>query len=244
MAKKALVKTAVILAGGDGARLRPLTEDRPKTMVTVGGKPLLYWKLKWLKSFGISHVVIGYAYKKEKIEEYLKENNNFGLDIDLSEHTVDGETGEGMYLAINRFVKDENYLVLNGDDILWVNINKIVSKHMERKALITMGLGKRFVSSSLIEVSGDHVSGFKYGYEVPNRYAGNGIYVFNNKMKAHLVRKGSMEQLVFTKLADAREIVPHIMSEDEVWIPTDSKKDIEKAEGLKHIWMKKFNDPK
>ena len=88
------IETAVILVGGSGLRMRPLTEDMPKCMVPLQGKPLIYWILNWLKSYDYKQVVLGVAYRKEVIINYLKENNQ-GLKIDISEHTVEGETGEG-----------------------------------------------------------------------------------------------------------------------------------------------------
>jgi NDP-sugar pyrophosphorylase family protein len=83
------IETAVILAGGAGMRMRPLTDDMPKCMVPLQGKPLIYWILNWLKSYGFKHVVLGVAYRKEVIINYLKENTQ-GLKIDFSEHTVEG----------------------------------------------------------------------------------------------------------------------------------------------------------
>ena len=68
------IKTAVILVGGSGLRMRPFTEDMPKCMVPLQGKPLVYWILSWLKSNGVDHAVFGVAYRKEVIINYLREN--------------------------------------------------------------------------------------------------------------------------------------------------------------------------
>ncbi|MEM7824408.1 MAG: sugar phosphate nucleotidyltransferase, partial [Candidatus Aenigmatarchaeota archaeon] len=110
------VKTAVVLVGGAGLRMYPLTENKPKCMIEIAGKPILFWVLNWLKSNGIKNVVVGVAYKKEIVVNYLK-NNNFGLNIAISEHSVEGETGEGFRLAIERYVNDENFIAMNGDEL-------------------------------------------------------------------------------------------------------------------------------
>ena len=65
------VKTAVILAGGAGLRMRPLTENVPKCMIPLHGKPLLYWTLNWLERYGLQHIVLGVAYREEAIKKYM-----------------------------------------------------------------------------------------------------------------------------------------------------------------------------
>src|SRR5437870_2588440 len=66
-----MYKTAVIIAGGEGSRLKPLSNNKPKAMVVVNARPMLYWILRWLKFHGVKNVVLGVAYKKEKIISYL-----------------------------------------------------------------------------------------------------------------------------------------------------------------------------
>ena len=64
------LRTAIVLAGGQGMRLRPYTEDLPKPLIEIEGHPILYWVIKWLEQHGIKKVVIGVAYKKEKVYEW------------------------------------------------------------------------------------------------------------------------------------------------------------------------------
>ncbi len=70
-------KTAVILSGGEGLRLRPITHDIPKGLVQVGGKPLLEWVVEWLQRNGVTELVIGVAYLKEKIMRYFGDGGKF-----------------------------------------------------------------------------------------------------------------------------------------------------------------------
>jgi NDP-sugar pyrophosphorylase family protein len=69
---KEKIETGVILVGGAGLRMRPLTEDMPKCMIPIRGKPLIYWTLTWLKEYGFKHAVLGVAYRKEVIINYIK----------------------------------------------------------------------------------------------------------------------------------------------------------------------------
>ena len=73
--------TAIVLAGGAGVRLRPLTDDIPKGLVRVAGKPLLQWVVEWLRQSDVENLVIGVAYLKEKIMRYFGDGQKFGVSI-------------------------------------------------------------------------------------------------------------------------------------------------------------------
>ena len=133
------IKTAVLMVGGASLRMYPLTQDKPKCLVEVRGKPILHWVLNWLKSHGIENVVLGAAYKKEMIIDYVK-NNNFGLNVMVSEHTVEGETGEGFRLAVERHVKDENFIAMNGDELTNLDLPKMIEYHLDNKSLATIAV--------------------------------------------------------------------------------------------------------
>ena len=75
---------ALILAGGRGKRLRPLTDKIPKSLITVNKKPLIRYTINYLKKFGIDDITICSGYKSKQIESYLKKNNNFNCDIRYS----------------------------------------------------------------------------------------------------------------------------------------------------------------
>ncbi len=105
-------KTAVILSGGEGLRLRPITHDIPKGLVKVGGKPLLEWVIEWLQQNMVTDLVIGVAYLREKIIHYFGNGGKFGVDIRYSVHTVEGGTSEGFRLAISRYVDSPSFFAL------------------------------------------------------------------------------------------------------------------------------------
>src|SRR4030066_484773 len=135
----AKIRTAVILVGGAGLRMRPLTEDLPKCMISLRGKPLVHWTLTWLKEHGFEHVVLGVSYRKEAVIEYIKKNP-LGLKVDFSEHSQEGETGEGFRLAIKRFVTDEDFLAMNGDELTNLNLERFVKFHLDNKAVVTIAV--------------------------------------------------------------------------------------------------------
>ena len=75
---------ALILAGGMGKRLRPLTDNKPKPMIPISNKPILEWQIMWLKSHNIREVVFCTGYMSENITEYFVDGEKFGVSIEFS----------------------------------------------------------------------------------------------------------------------------------------------------------------
>ncbi|MEM5844498.1 MAG: sugar phosphate nucleotidyltransferase, partial [Candidatus Aenigmatarchaeota archaeon] len=98
---------AVILAAGKGTRTFPLTENKPKSMLNVLNKPLLYYIIEKLKSLGIEEIGVVVGYKEEKIKEY------FGKDFKYFKQKKLAGTANALYQARN-FI-DGNFIALNGD---------------------------------------------------------------------------------------------------------------------------------
>ena len=233
-----MLKTAVIIAGGEGTRLGDLAKDRPKTLVNVAGKPLLYWTINWLKSQGIDHLVVGVAYKKEKIYEFLKENNNFDIDINVSEHTVEGGTAQAFKLAIQRYVTDENFVAMNSDELTNMSLARMIDRHLLKKPLVTMALAPFPANLSIVDVDEDgRVSAFTYGKKLPHIPVSNGIYIFNKGILSHIPETGSIENTAFLKLVGEKNILAHHLAfGEEQWATVNVPKDIPEAERMLKKW--------
>ena len=113
----------MILSGGRGKRLRPVTDTIPKPLIKIHGKPLIEWKINYLKKFGIKDIIICSGYKGKKIENYLKKKNNFDCNIEYSVETSPLGTGGAIKKAIKNIVGD-SFIVLNGDIITNINLKK------------------------------------------------------------------------------------------------------------------------
>ncbi len=149
------LRTAVILVGGSGLRLRPLTNDIPKCMIPVHGKPLIFWTLTWLKESGFEHAVLGVSYLKEKVIQYVSENEKtFGLKVDFSDHSQEGETGEGFRLAIKRHVTDEDFLAMNGDELTNLNLKNFADFHFKNQGTVTVAVSPMRSPFAIIETKG------------------------------------------------------------------------------------------
>lgn len=223
------IKTAVILVGGAGLRMRPLTEDLPKCMIPLHGKPLIYWTLTWLKENGFEHVVLGVSYLKETVINYIKKNP-FGIRIDFSEHSQEGETGEGFRLAIQRYVNDENFLAMNGDELTNLNLEKFFDLHFNEKAIATVAVSPMHSPFAVIEVSGSEVIRFNEKPILEDKLVSAGIYVFNHEITKYLPKIGSVEKTTFPSLVKERLLKAYRLNANERWITINSTKDLSIAE--------------
>jgi len=116
----------MIFAAGLGTRLKPLTDTMPKALVRVGGKPLLWHVIMKLKAAGFERIVVNVHHFAQQIVDYLKENDNFGLDIRISDES-DGllETGGGIKKALPLFDPESPVLIHNVDILSNVNLNRL-----------------------------------------------------------------------------------------------------------------------
>ncbi|MEM7391757.1 MAG: NDP-sugar synthase [Verrucomicrobiota bacterium] len=231
-----MLKTAVMIAGGEGIRLRPLTNDCPKALAPVHGQPLLYWVISWLKRQGIRRLVIGVAYRKEDIRAYLGVNESFGLEIEFSEHSVAGGTAEAFKQAIARYVDDDEFLALNCDEITNLDLARFYKQHRDRQAPVTMALAPFRCRFSVAEVGdGDMIENFTYGQLVKNVLVSIGIYIFHRSVLDLIPDQGSIEDLVFTPLSERREPAAYRLAADEEWISVNDIKDVQEAERRVHL---------
>jgi mannose-1-phosphate guanylyltransferase/phosphomannomutase len=237
-----MFKTAVIIAGGEGARLKPLSNHKPKAMVEINGHPMLYWVLRWLKFHGVENVVLGVAYKKEKILVYMKANENFGLNAKFSAHTLNGGTAQGFKLAISRFVTDQDFIAMNCDEITNLQLPNLVQVHREKSPLVTMALAPFYCRFSVVDTTADgFIRGFKYGHMLPDVPVSIGIYAFNRRLLEYIPNTGSIEHAVFTPLARRHKIACYSLSPAEQWISVNDVKNVREVEENSQLLVLKKN---
>ena len=123
---------AMIFAAGLGTRLKPITDHMPKAMVCVGGEPLIKHVIKKLKDAGTERIVVNVHHFASQITEYLKENNNFNLDIEISDETDKLlDTGGGIKKAAAMFDSYSPVLIHNVDILSNVDLKKFYQKACE-----------------------------------------------------------------------------------------------------------------
>jgi NDP-sugar pyrophosphorylase family protein len=225
----AKIKTAVVLVGGSGLRMRPLTEDMPKCMIPLHGKPLIYWTLSWLKSYDFDHAVLGVSYCKDVVINYVNDNP-LGIRVDFSEHTIEGETGEGFRLAIKRHVTDENFLAMNGDELTNLNAKAFGDFHLARKGIATIAVSPMQSPFAVLGIDGNDIVEFKEKPLLEDKLVSSGIYMFNHAIADYLPTTGSVEKTAFPKLASKRLLKAYMLKNDERWLTVNCVKDLSIAE--------------
>jgi mannose-1-phosphate guanylyltransferase/phosphomannomutase len=129
---------AVVMAGGEGTRLRPLTSNQPKPMVPIVGKPCIEHILELLRRHGFEEVVVTLAFMPQAIRGYFGDGETMGLHIDYSIEEQPLGTAGSVRLASERL--DETFLVISGDALCDVDLGLLVAAHREKGATVTIGL--------------------------------------------------------------------------------------------------------
>jgi len=171
----------LVMAGGQGSRLRPLTEELPKPMLPVGNKPLLQLIVEQLKQAGIRQVNLATHYKGEVIAEHFKNNQAFGVDIRYVKE--DQPLGTAGALSLLEEV-DEPLLVMNGDILTRVDFRALLHFHREHKADLTVCVRQYefSVPYGVIDTDGVNVKAISEK-PVVRQFINAGIYLLNPQVR-------------------------------------------------------------
>lgn len=137
---------AMVLAAGLGTRLRPLTNDRPKALVKVGGRTMLEITLERLRAFGVNEAIVNTHHFAEKVREYLAAKENFGMRIEISREEVLLDTGGGLKKAAWFFLEgaqEQPFILHNVDVISNIDLGRMARCHQESGALATVAVQAR-----------------------------------------------------------------------------------------------------
>ncbi|KSW12568.1 nucleotidyltransferase [Pyrodictium occultum] len=220
---------AVILAGGFGKRLRPLTEDRPKPLVEVAGRPIIEWQILWLRSHGMKDIVVLLGYKWERLVEHLGSGHKLGVRI---AYVVEDEplgTGGAIKNAEHLLRGEDLFIVINGDIVTDLDLGRLVSRLRSREdAVAAIALVPLRSPYGVVELDEeDHVVKF---VEKPtlDYWINAGVYVMKPEVLDYLPEKGDIERTAFPRLAEERRILGERFT-DAYWRSIDTVKDLEEA---------------
>jgi mannose-1-phosphate guanylyltransferase / phosphomannomutase len=129
---------AVVMAGGEGTRLRPLTSNQPKPMVPIVGKPCMEHILELLKQHGLEDVIVTVAFMPQAIRSYFGSGDSLGMSIEYSVEESPLGTAGSVGLASDRL--DETFLVISGDALCDVDLTDLIRFHREKESAVTIGL--------------------------------------------------------------------------------------------------------
>lgn len=187
---------AMIFAAGLGSRLKPLTDNTPKALIPVNGKPMLEYIILKLKNAGFDQIVINIHHLGEQIIDFLEANNNFGIQINISdERDYLLDTGGGIKKAARFLEGNEPFLVHNVDIFSDIDLKQLYDHHLKVNSLATLLVSKRNTSRYLLFNNENKLCGWRnhetgevksfYPHFDPaqyNEYAFSGIHILSPKI--------------------------------------------------------------
>ena len=222
---------AIILAGGRGKRLRPITDKIPKPLIPINKKPLIEWTIKYLKKYGITEIIISSGYKSNLIEKFLKKKKNFGCEIIFSNEKIPLGTGGAIKRAL-RYIDEESFLVLNGDVVTNIDLRKILKKPN------TIAANELKTKFGTMDIKNNKILKFNEKKDVTDVWMNPGIYHLSKDIEKLIPKKGSLEGLVFPKMVKNKTLET-VKFKNVLWFSIDSHKDIEECS--KEIKSKKYS---
>jgi len=219
---------AVILAGGLGKRLRPLTSDRPKPLVEVAGKPIIVHQLEWLKEHDITEVIICAGYLKEVLIKHLGSGQKYGVHIAYVVEEEPLGTGGALANAAPLLRNEEGFFVLNGDII--TDLDPWHLTELEERFVGSIALVPLPCPYGVVELGPEGEVRVFYEKPVLKEHLINaGVYFFRPDVLPQLPTRGDLERTTLPMLAMARSL-KGVVYEDVFWKAIDTVKDVEEAE--------------
>jgi NDP-sugar pyrophosphorylase family protein len=221
------VLKAVILAGGYGKRLRPLTDSRPKALVEISGKPIIEWQINWLIAYGIREFIICAGYMKEKFLETIGSGSKYGVKIYYSIEDEPLGTGGALKNTEGLLKNEEGFLALNGDIITNLNPIELIKNNNETTGTIALVPLKS--PYGIVEITDTNF--IKNFIEKPqlDYWINAGVYYFKPEIFNYLPEKGDIERTTFPELAKMSKLNA-VKFRNVFWKSIDTQKDIEEVE--------------
>ena len=211
---------AIILAGGRGKRLRPITDYVPKPLIPINNIPIIEWQIKYLKKYGVTEVVICSGYKSEIIQNYL-ENKKLGVKITFSIESKPLGTG-GAIKKAGKKIKDNSFIVINGDIITNTDLKKLVKVE---NSIASIQLRTKF---GILQTDENKIMKFDEKKEITDLWMNAGIYHLNKETLKELPIVGDIEKTLFPDYVK-KEKLSTIKFTNSKWYSIDSFKDIEEC---------------
>jgi len=237
---------AMILAAGLGTRLRPLTDNRPKALVEVGGRTLLEITLSRLREFGVREVIVNVHHFADMVVDYLKANDKFGMRIEISREEVLLDTGGGLKKAAHFFLEnsnssDEPFILHNVDVISAIDLGRMVQFHVERGALATLAVQDRETSRYLLFDQQLQFCGRRAGRdqapelvspaESVQALAFSGIHVISYRIFSMLTEEGAFSIITsYMRLATQGEKILAFRADKYYWRDLGRAENVARAE--------------
>ena len=221
---------AVILAGGKGTRLWPLTSELPKPMILIHSRPFLRHQLSMLESFGITDFLFLVGYLGEKIEKYFSDGSQFGLKVDYSYEKELLGTGGALRKAADKLNK--KFMVLNGDTLFPINYRGMIKYFCSHRKIGGVAVGKsglENIPKNITVGKGCLVTAYDKRRSEGMTHVDGGVAIFQKEV---------LDFIPVNEVCSLEEeIYPRLIEKEELWAYCSSKPfyDIGTFEGLKKV---------
>ena len=226
---------AIILAGGLGERLRPLTLETPKPLLPIKGRPTVEWCIENLKNNGITDIILSIGYKAEMIQNYFKDGSQLGVNISYNVEKERLGTGGAVKDILNKLQINEPFILVWGDNLANYNFKEIIDLFNEKKADLVMTLTKRedVENFGVAKLENTKIIGFvekPKREEAPSNLINAGGFVINPKILGILpAGVSNIERECFQKIATEQGKV-YSFEHKGYWFPTDTLEKYKKAD--------------
>ena len=211
---------AIILAGGRGKRLKPITDYVPKPLIPIKNIPIIEWQIKYLKKFGIKEVIICSGYRTDMIENYLK-MKDLGVKIKFSIEKSPLGTA-GAIKKAGKLIDSKSFFVLNGDIITNIDLSKLL---LQPNSIASIELRQKF---GIMVTSGNKITNFSEKKKISDLWMNAGIYYLQKRILNDLPAKGDIEKTLFPKFAKKGKLYT-VKFRNSKWYSIDSFKDMEEC---------------
>lgn len=223
---------AVILAGGLGTRLRPLTYDIPKPMIPINGKPYLEYQLDYLRKQGITNILILIGYLGDHIVNYFGDGTQIGMNIQYSKEETPLGTGGGLKKA-QGLLADE-FILIYGDSFLPIDYSDLIQRYQENQSMPVMCVYDNSKDTDVIcniainDADNKVLKYVKNSSDDTLRFVDAGVLLLNKQVLEYLPEEGlvSLEQQVFPLLIEDGKLFAYISSERFYDIGTHERLDL------------------
>jgi NDP-sugar pyrophosphorylase family protein len=217
---------AIILAGGKAERLGDVAGGKPKSLVSVAGRPLAAYQVVALAAAGVDHVIVSCA--SETGAEFERELAGLRPAVTVVEEPEPLGRGGGLRFAASARRDQGEVYALNGDELLALNFAALLARHQEAGAAATITVTQPPSSFGVVELDQNGlVTGFDEAARIPY-WVSCGVYVLGDEAVAALPERGDHETSTFPQLAEAGKLAAYRY--EGVWITVNTPKDLRRAE--------------
>ena len=232
----------MILAAGKGTRLRPLTDKIPKALLTIQDKSLLEYAINYLKHFGVNELIINVHHFADQIIDYLKEHDNFGIHIEISDERDElMDTGGGLKKASRFFNDDQPFVLMAVDIITNLDLLGMYYRHIKSNSLVTLAVKSRKSTRNLLFNNDFQLCGWRSNVTGETRYvngfeaythsiAFSGIHIIHPDIFGYMTEHGPFSIIdLYLRLAETQKI-SGFEHDNSVWMEFGRVNNIKAAE--------------